>query len=357
MRCVCAFILVALALAWSGHAVAQQTALGVAAPLSGDFAVLGEQMIDGARVAAGQSEEAVRIEEADTECSPEGGRAAARDLVEKDVAVVVGFLCTEAIEAALPLFKDAGIAVITPGVRTTTLTDRRERTGWPVFRIAPRADAERDAVARILTERWSDALFAIVDDGTIYGRELAENLRAEAELKELEPVFVDTFRPQLDNQIGLAGRLRRAGATHVFVGGDRNDIAILARDAAGMDYALTIAGGDVLRMADGSVPLAPGTLMIGLPQWQNIAGQETLDAFAQAGSAAEGYAIPAHAAARTAIEAARIAREQEIDLVQALSENAFETALGTLSFDAKGDLTTDFHRLFRYDGETFVEAQ
>ena len=61
--------------------------------------------------------------------------------------IVVGFLCTEAIEAALPIFKDAQIPVITPGVRTDSLTDRRDKTGWPVYRLAPRADAEGEAFA------------------------------------------------------------------------------------------------------------------------------------------------------------------------------------------------------------------
>ncbi len=72
-------------------------------------------------------------------------------------------------------------------------------------------------------------------------------MRAAAEQAGLKPVFVDTFRPQLDNQIGLVGRLRKAGATHVFAGGDRDDIAIMARDAAELGVPLVIAGGETLR--------------------------------------------------------------------------------------------------------------
>src|SRR5690606_26619730 len=159
----------------------------------------------------------------------EGGAAAARRFAEERVSVVVGFLCTESIEAALPILKEAGIPVITPGVRTDSLTDGREKTGWPVYRLAPRADEEQKAVAEIITDRWRNEHFAIIDDGTIYGRNLAENLRAAAELQALKPVFIDTFRPQLDNQIGLVGRLRKAGATHVSVGGARSDTAIVVR--------------------------------------------------------------------------------------------------------------------------------
>ncbi len=55
-------------------------------------------------------------------------------------------------------------------------------------------------------------------------------------------MLVDTYRPQLENQIGLAGRLRRAGADAVFVGGERDDAAILARDAAGLGMTIECRG-------------------------------------------------------------------------------------------------------------------
>ncbi|WP_048647914.1 branched-chain amino acid ABC transporter substrate-binding protein [Nitratireductor soli] len=357
MRCLALIVLFHLAALWPLQARAQEMSIGVAAPLSGGFAALGQQMLDGARVAAkrqGLGENA--IVEADTSCSSEGAVEAARMLIDRKVRIVIGFLCTDAIESALPLFKEAGIPVVTPGVRTATLTDQRERTGWPVFRIAPRADAEREAIAAILVPRWREVFFAIVDDGTIYGRELAENLRVAAELRELKPVFVDTFRPQLDNQIGLAGRLKRAGATHIFVGGDRSDIAILSRDAKGMDYAITVAGGEALRAEDSVVPLAVGTLMIGLPRWADIATKDALATLAEAEVEPDGYVLPGFAAAEIAVAAMRDAGADGA-VGAALSSGSFATALGSLSFDAKGDATTGFYRLFRFDGESFVEVQ
>ncbi|EKF19679.1 branched-chain amino acid ABC transporter substrate-binding protein [Nitratireductor pacificus] len=357
MRCLAFIMLLPIALSWSPHAMAQDISLGVAAPLSGGFATLGRQMLNGARTAAASQDMPGAIVEADTACSAEGGAQAARMLIEREVDVVVGFLCTDAVESALPLFKEAGIPVVTPGVRTATLTDQRERTGWPIFRIAPRADAERDAVATLLVDHWRRDFFAIVDDGTIYGRELAETLRAAAELNELKPVYVDTFRPQLDNQIGLAGRLRRAGATHAFVGGDRSDIAILSRDARGMDYALVLAGGEALRAEDSAVPLATGTLMVGLPRWADIASDNALKALADAEIEPNGYVLPGLAAAQIAIAAARAAASAGSSIGETLSSGSFATAIGDISFDAKGDATVEFYRLFRFDGETFVEVE
>lgn len=348
---------VAAMLAVAGTARAEAPLIGLAAPLDEAEAtgLLGAQMRDGATLAAHAA--GARLVVHDDGCSAAGGRAAARAFASQAVAVAVGFLCTEAIEAALPILREAGIAAITPGVRTDALTDRRERTGFLVWRLAPRADAEAEAVASFLVRRWRSELFAIVDDGTIYGRDLSESFRLAAEMAGLQPVFVDTFRPQSDNQIGLAGRLRRAGATHVFVGGDRDDVATIARDAAGLGYPVTLAGGEALRAA-GEVPLAAGTLMVGLPEWADIADAAVLERFAEAGIAPDGYALPAHAAVEVAVQAARRAASEERGIAAILSEGGpFATTLSEVAFDDKGDLIRNPFRLFRYDGTRFVPVE
>ena len=164
------------------------------------------------------------------------------------------------------------------------------------MRLGPRADAEREAAASILTRLWEAELFAIIDDGTIYGRELSESFRLSAEQAGLKPVFIDTFRPQLDNQIGLIGRLRKAGATHVFAGGDREDIAIIARDAARSIQASSLPAGKRFARHPATCPLPAGTLMIALPEWSELADPEITKAFADRGIHPEGYVLPAFAA-------------------------------------------------------------
>ncbi len=273
-----------------------------------------------------------------------------------EVVVVVGFLCTEAIEAALPILKDAGIPVIAVGVRKESLTDQREKTGWPIFRLGPRGDDERNAAAAILTRLWRDDLFAIIDDGTIYGRELAETVRAVAEQAALKPVFVDTFRPQMDNQIGLVGRLRKAGATRVFAGGDGADIAIMGRDAAELGADITFAGGEALR-APLDVPFAAGTLMIAQPEWSEVADKPVLDAFAAANILPEGYALPAYAGVQIGAAASAEAQKDGTPPAQALNGRDFPTAIGTVRFDQKGDLSQNPYRAFRFDGRRFAPLE
>jgi branched-chain amino acid transport system substrate-binding protein len=348
-------VLFCLALLLPVPARAAEPVIGLAAPLSGINAIIGEQMRMGAAAAiAGTGAELVIVHDG---CTPESGEAAAAQFVERRVAIAVGFVCTETVEAALPALSEAGIPVISPFIRTVSLTDRRERTGWQFFRLAPRGDAEHEAVARILMQRWRDELFALIDDGTIYGRELVESFRLEAENAGLAPVFLDTFRPQMENQIGLVGRLRRSGATHVLVGGDREDVAIIARDAEELDYDLVLAGGEALRAAPGEVPLSEGILMIAPPEWSELAAPAMLEALREAEIEPDGYVLPAHAAMEVAVIAIAAAENSGEPLEAVLFERAFPTVVGPVSFDELGDMEGLGFRLYRHDGSQFVPVE
>ena len=103
-------------------ALTEPIRIGIVAPLTGPSERLGRQMVAGATAAAGDAV----LEVVDDACTADGGRAAAAKLAEAKVAFVVGFLCGESIEAALPALRDAGIFVITPG--RTPDCFHRERT-------------------------------------------------------------------------------------------------------------------------------------------------------------------------------------------------------------------------------------
>ena len=340
------------------HASAADVTVGVAAPLSGGFALLGEQMRQGAETAAGNFPGgAITLDVQDDRCSSEGGAAAANEFVQSHVNVVIGFLCNEAIDAAMPILKKAGIAAITSGVRTDSLTDNRKKTGWPVFRLAPRNDEEGAAIGSILADHWRNVLFAIVDDGTVYGRGLADALRADAEQKGMKPAFVDNYRPGMDNQVGLVFRLRRAGVNHVFVGGARDDTAIIARDAAKIHLKLEIAGGEALRAPAGDVPLAAGTLMIAPPDWTKPIDAAVAEQLKKAEITPEGYVLPDYAALQVAASAVSQSIDKKEPVIDILSNEMFQTAIGPIRFDDKGDLAQNPYRLFRYDGNAFVEVK
>ncbi|RUT90364.1 ABC transporter substrate-binding protein, partial [Mesorhizobium sp. USDA-HM6] len=143
----------------------------------------------------------------------------------------------------------------------------------------------------------------------------------------------------------------------VFAGGDGDDIAIMGRDAAQLDVGITFAGGETLRTPTGDVPYAVGTLMIALPEWAEVADRKVVQAFGERKIVTDGYTLPAYAAVEVAKAAAADAESSGKSLADALIAHDFATAIGTIRFDEKGDLSQNPFRAFRFDGSRFAPLE
>ncbi|EAU41161.1 putative amino acid-binding periplasmic protein [Fulvimarina pelagi HTCC2506] len=336
------------ALLLSAPAFAQeQPVIGVSAPLSGSSALLGQQIVNGAQEAGSG---VATIAPADTECTPEGGEVAARSYVEEEARIVVGFLCTESLLAALPILTEAGIPVIDVGVRANRVTDDREDTGHLVWRLAPRSDAEARAIAETISKRWRNEPFGLIEDGSIANRGLVDTVRRLVAEEGLEPAATDNYRPAEEKQFGLVRRLARTGVTRFFIAGDRPDIAVIARDAAELDLDLQIIGGESL-LDETSVdqPLPEGIVALAPPYSYAPPEADGVEDIALSG-----YGGVAHAAVEIAVRALELAEGSTRSLAEILNEESFETLLGTVAFDEKGDARAVAYRPLRWSGSEFI---
>lgn len=304
----------ALAPAASPGKAAEGAALVV--PLSGPFEALGRDMRRSARAVLGADVPVI-----DDGCAPERAAAAAHDVIVAGDRIVIGLPCIDAFDAATPLLSEAAIPVLAVGVRAPDITTPpRDHDGpWPVFRVAPRADAEVKALAVHAAAGWRDVGFAVIDDGTLHGRQLSETVRLLLADEALEPVFVDTYRPLLENQTPLVRRLQRAGASHVIIGGDARDAAVIGADAARIGYDLTMAGGGTLiaPAEDGRLP--DGTIIAAVPFGLDLA--------------------------RAAAQVARQALASDLAAAEALRLLTFATDLGPIRFGADGEPDIAFVRI------------
>ncbi len=346
----------ALALAASsvfpGVALAAGLTIGVVAPQSGPYKILGKQILDGARVqieAAGN--EMLAIEES---CEEGSGEEIAAQAISAGAVATIGYLCSQSLWDALPALKDAGIPAITLSVRSPILFEDSLKAQWPLFSLAPPMEAQEDAIASIIRTEWSGIPFAILDDGTIHSRELAAHVRQTLEEKGLTAQFADAFRPAIENQIRMVRRLKKAGISHVFISGDRNDAAIFARDANAEGIDLTILGGESLLAADDSVPLGDGVLAVIPEPWRSRPEASTIvNALEELGISAEGYVLPAHAAAQIADKAAEQAQADDKSMAEILEGQTFTTANGAVSFNADHIRNTQPYELFKWQTGAF----
>lgn len=339
------------ALAIGSPAAASGSRIAVVAPDSGPLAILGDQVRAGARfAAAARGSELIEIGE---HCGDTGDDQLARSVISAGADVAIGFLCTEDLRAALPALADADVPAITLSARSRVLMEDALRYDWPLFRLAPAPGMEADKAVDVIATGWAAEPFALIDDGTIHARELVEAIRLKLEERGMKPVFVDTFRPAQEQQIGLVRRLAKTGATHVFVGGDRGDVAVIARDARIETLPLSFMGGEALMAADQHVPLPDGTQAILVPvDGVTAEGAALAGRMKDAGIVAEGYVFPAHAAV-TLVEMAKAAFPQQ-SITQALVQDSFPTVLGTIGFGAGHELRDNPYHLMEWWKDRFI---
>ncbi|NTG46988.1 ABC transporter substrate-binding protein [Agrobacterium rhizogenes] len=344
-------LMLLLLAAGSSHAAGIN--IGIVAPQEGNFATLGAEITAGANFQVQAQQNSATV--VDEPCTEDGGQAVAEALITAKVQVAIGFLCSETLESALPRLKDAGIPVITVSARSHILMEDALKNGWPLFRLAPVDTAEAVMAVDAILKGWTAEPMALIDDGTIHGRELVSAVRSALEDKGLKPVFTDTFRPGQDQQIALVRRLKKAGAARVFIGGDRSDVAIIARDAQSENVPLKLMGGDAMRAANQPVPLIDGVLAIALPDYTSLpAAQAATQAMRASDIEPDGYILPAAAAALIANQAAESAKAENKPVVDKLIGTAFQTPIGPITFGSNHELTDNPYRLLEWRGNAFV---
>jgi len=326
--------------------------IAVVAPQDGNLAVLGNQIVDGARVSAGDMAEIVIIPET---CEENSGPSIAEQIVSSGAIAAIGFLCTDSLEPGLDVLAKAKIPAITLSVRASIVMEDALKKGWPLFRLAPSPTAERDKIVDAIFQNWKGKPFALLDDGTITSRETAETVRETLEAKGMKATFIDNFRPAQEVQTQLLRRLKKAGVINIFAAADRGDMSVMARDAKAAKLPLSFLGGDALNGNDQGVPLEKGVLAVTLPDYAaRPAAQAAVGQLVNEGKAAEGYVLPAHAAVSIVLDAAGIAAGSGSALADALTETPFDTALGKVEFTRTHELSTNPFVLLEWNGEAFV---
>lgn len=343
-------------IALTAHTAAAGPKIAVVAPQTGPFAVLGDQIREGARLAATTS--GVDLVEIGETCDEQGDETVARSILEAGAKAAIGFLCTEDLQKALPVLADADVPAITLSARSGVLMEDALKRNWPLFRLAPAPGMEAQKAAEVITNTWAAEPFALIDDGTIHSRELVETIRLKLEENGMKPVFVDTFRPAQEQQIGLVRRLAKAGATRVFVGGDRGDMAVIVRDARAERLALSFMGGEAMMAAEATTALPEGTQAVVLPVDDVTPESAALSAaMKESGIVAEGYVFPAHAAVTLVGKAAAAAVSSGQTLTDTLLKDTFPTVLGTIGFGSGHELRNNPYLLMEWKQNRFTPIQ
>jgi branched-chain amino acid transport system substrate-binding protein len=321
--------------------------IGVAGPRTGPNAWLGEQTETAAALAVaalngqgGVLGQTITVVPVDDYCRGDQAVAAAEKLVAAGVVLVVGHQCSGAAIPASEVYERAGILMISNAATNPQLTERGLRH---VFRVVGRDDRQGAMAGDYLVEHWAGRKIALVHDGEAYGAGLAAEAKKRLDAGGVQAAVVEQITRGLADYGDVVARLAAAGVEVVYYGGYAPEAGLLIRQSDGAGLAAQYVASDGISTEDFWLiggPAAEGTLMTSFPDpGAGPAAAEVIAQFRAANIEPFGVMLQSYAAVQVWAQAVEQAGTFAAEaLAAALRAAEFDTALGRIGFDAKGDV-------------------
>ncbi len=341
--------------------------IGVAGAHSGDLASYGlpsvkaaELVVKEANAAGGILGMQIELVVEDDVCKPEVATNTASKLVGEGVVGVIGHICSGATKAALGIYKDSEIPVISPSATNPPLTQSGD---YPNFF---RTIASDDAQARLQVDFALDELglskFAVLHDKGDYGKGLAEFAKAFLEAdSRAEVVLYEGVTPGAVDYTAVINKVASSGADGIIFGGYHPeaskivaqmrktglDTVFISDDGVKDDTFIKVAGD----FAEGVYATGPKDTTSN-PLAQKAIKQHQDEYGEEPGA----FYLNAYAATLALVNAIEKAGSTEYQAVtDALRSEWVETPLGRIRFDEKGDSIGIGFSMYQVQNGAYVE--
>jgi branched-chain amino acid transport system substrate-binding protein len=337
-----------LGLAFANPASAQ-IKLGVAGPITGGSAAFGAQLKNGTEqavadinAAGGILGQKIQVFIGDDRADPKEGVSVANKFVGEGVKFVIGHFNSGVTIPSSEVFQENGVLQITPAATNPKVT---ERNMWNIFRVCGRDDQQGVVAGNIVSERFKGKRVAVVHDKTTYGQGLADETRKAMNAKGLKEVLYEGVNVGDKDYSALVSKIKASRADLVYWGGLHDTGGLILRQLRDQGVKATFMGGDGItddEFAAIAGPGSEGTLMTFSPDPRtNPANKQIVDVFRKKGFEPQAYTLYSYAAVQVIKQAAEQAKSLDPKKVAEVmhSGKVFNTVLGDISFDKKGDVT------------------
>ena len=325
--------------------------IGVAQPLSGPLAALGQDLLNGVMLAVKElnannfsvdgKRVALEVVTVDDKADAEVGKQVAQQLVDGGICAVIGHLNSGVSIAAAPIYAGKGIAQI-PISTNPKYTD----LGFPTtLRMVANDKLQGAALASFGAEQLGGKRYATLDDGTPYGKDLAEGTNKRLEAAKKSVVLRQSFDDKTVACTDLAAKLK-ADNVDVIISA-LNDFQVLALLEAlkKINYTtVRLLGSDTAKTTDlqkgaGIIDGIYATSPI-LEAKEFTAGPQFLEkygaAFGKPPAYGGHYTYDSMYVLSQALQMAKSAKPE--DITAALHKiNGYAPVTGTMKWDEKGE--------------------
>ncbi len=364
--------MVGVFLLFGGTALAGDTIkLGVAGPHSGDLASYGiptvhaaELVVKDINAKGGVLGKKVELLVEDDVCKPEVATNTATKLVGEGVNVVLGHICSGATKAALGIYKEAKIVVMSPSATNPSLTQSGEYPNF--FRTIASDDAQAKLEVDFALNTLKVKKIAVLHDKGDYGKGLAEYAKKFLEAAgpdKAEVVLFEGITPGAVDYSAIVQKIKRKGAEAVIFGGYHPEASkivtqmrkkkmktiFISDDGVKDDTFIKVAK----KYAEGVY--ATGPKDVSKNPLAIKAREEHKKVY---GSDPGAFYDNAYAAALALLNAIQKAGSTDYDaIVKTLRTNLVDTPLGKIKFDKRGDAIGVGFAMYQVKDGKYVEVK
>jgi branched-chain amino acid transport system substrate-binding protein len=337
-----------LCLALGGAASAQDITIGVAGPLTGQYASFGQQFKNGAELAVadinakgGVLGKKIKMVMEDDACDPKQAHAVAEKLVGMKVPFIAGHFCSGSSIPASDVYAEAGILQITPASTNPKFT---ERGMWNTFRVCGRDDQQGAVAGKYIATHYKGKNIAILQDKSTYGKGLADETKKALNKAGLKEKMYEAYTAGEKDFNALVSRMKQAKIDVVYVGGYHTEAGLILRQMRAQGMNAQMISGDALATNEFwsiTGPAGEGMLFtFGPDPRKRPSAAKVVSAFKAKGIDPEGYTLYTYAALQVWTQAAAKAKTTDPKKVAAaVKAGKWDTVLGPISYDKKGDIT------------------
>ncbi len=354
-------IALSFTLAMAGVARAD-ISIATVGPITGQYATFGAQLKAGAEqavadinAAGGVLGQKLVLEVGDDACDPKQAVAVANQLVAKGVVFVAGHFCSGSSIPASSVYSDANVIQISPASTNPAYTD--DRPGPGTFRVCGRDDQQGAVAGKFLADHFKDKNIAIIDDKSTYGKGLADQTRKFMNEAGKKEVLDESYNAGEKDYSALVSKLKANNIDVLYVGGYHTEAGLIKRQMVEQGMKTVLVSGDALVTDEYwqiTGDAGNGTYMTFSPDpRKNPEAKPIVDELQAAGRTAEGYSLYTYAAVKIWADAVTAAGSTDFDKVTAeMYKTTFNTVLGKLNFDKKGDVTLPGYVVYEWkDGK------
>jgi branched-chain amino acid transport system substrate-binding protein len=336
---------------------AESLKIGIAGPVTGPVAQYGDMQKIGAMMAIRQINEAGGINGQtlegiiyDDACDPKQAVAVANRIVNDDIRHVIGHLCSSSTEPASDIYEEEGVLMITAASTSPTITEKGYEL---IFRTIGLDSLQGSLAAAHIRDHVKPERLAVIHDKQQYGEGLTTTVKDLLATDGIEAEMFEGVTPGDKDFSALIAKLKRNNIDFVYYGGYHPELGLILRQSREKGFDVPFMGPEGVVNSD--LAAIAGEAMEGVlataPKSfdQNPENAALTEAFKARNEDPSGpFVFPAYAAIQVMTDAIKATGETDpYALAEYLRANRFDTTIGEIGFDARGDLTESTFMVYR----------